>query len=94
MIKSDKTLRDTLAIDRTRLANQRTFLAFLRTSVYFSAMALTVIGVDKFEQLQDLSIPLFVVSGILLFIGVFSYLREKRKIRKVQQRLIELAQTA
>lgn len=90
----DKHLRDTLALDRTRMANQRTFLSFLRTSVYFSAMGLTVIGVDDFEAIQQLSIPLFVVSGILFLTGIVSYFREKRKIRKVQQRLSQLTQTA
>lgn len=39
---SELILRDKLALDRTRMANQRTLLAYVRTGMYFTVTALGV----------------------------------------------------
>ena len=87
-MQQEKTVRDLLAIDRTRLANQRTFLAFLRTSIYFVVMGMTVLNLENFIELRQLSVPLF-IAGVLLFLtGVLSYFRERRKIEQLHKYLI------
>ncbi len=81
--------RDHLALDRTKLANQRTLLAYLRTSFFFVGMGLTIIGIESFYKLKFLAAPLFLVSLIIIPIGVISYIREKKKISLIEKRIME-----
>lgn len=80
-------MKDILAIDRTKLANRRTLLAYIRTSFYFIGLGLTVVGIESFEQLKFLAIPLFVISPIVILIGLISYFREKKKIKQIEVKL-------
>lgn len=80
MEKDLLTLRDTLAIDRTRLANQRTLLAFLRTGLYMVIAALAV-----FQIKEEIDIPeaIWVLVGVgitIIIIGIINYLLMRRKI--------------
>lgn len=65
MHHDDLTLRDKLAIDRTRLANQRTLLAMLRTGLYLILMSLTIYSLQSLEEIRWL-------SGVVLASGVFT----------------------
>jgi len=75
--------KDFLAIARTQLANQRTLLAYIRTSFYFLGLGLTIIGIDSFEKLKFLAIPLFVTSPVVIIIGLLLYYKEKRNIEEI-----------
>ncbi len=76
-------ITDILAIARTELANQRTLLAYIRTSFFFMGLGLTIIGIDSFEKLKFLAIPLFMASPVIIFIGIITYYKEKRKIETI-----------
>lgn len=80
-------MKDILAIDRTKLANQRTLLAYIRTSFYFTGLGLTIIGIESFEKLKFISLPLFIVSLITILIGVVLFCREKKKIAWIEEKL-------
>jgi putative membrane protein len=75
-------LRDKLAIDRTRLANKRTFLAMLRTGLYFSVMGLSVLNIKQLENLQNYSWIFFGISVVFIVLGVISYYKMDAKIKK------------
>lgn len=87
MAKSEKTinkdliLRENLALQRTTLANQSTFLSFLRTSMYFLVAGLSINNLFKMEDGALIYQVLFysVSLGILVF-GIMNYLRQKKKI--------------
>ncbi len=69
-------LRDVLAIDRTRLANERTLLAWLRTSLMMLVSGVTLVklfeGILVMEATGWLLIPMsFLTAGL----GVRRYLR-------------------
>ena len=78
--REDLILRDHLAIDRTTLANERTMLAYIRTSItafiggasfikFFDSLMLTIIG------------WIFIPLGIFtLFIGMLRYRQMKTSI--------------
>lgn len=79
--KQNLEMRDILAIDRTKLANERTFLSYLRT-----AMALVLSGLTFLKVFgQDLFYILLAISfiGVGLGIVAFGYYRFSRKKRKV-----------
>jgi putative membrane protein len=79
-INKDLILRERLAIQRTILANQSTFLAFLRTSMYFLIAGLSLKNVLKIENSIIIEIVLFSVSGIILLIGLVNYFKHKKSI--------------
>ncbi len=56
-------IRDHLAADRTAQANERTFLAYVRTALAFGAGGIGLIKL--FEE----SIPIIVIGWILITIG-------------------------
>ena len=77
-----KILRDYLAIDRTRLANQRTLLAFLRTGLYLFVTALAVMKVDIFYELRSLGFLFIGLAVITIVVGVINYFRMRKKINR------------
>jgi putative membrane protein len=81
-IKKDLILREKLAIQRTHLANQATFLSFLRTSMYFLVAGFTIQKLSDHKTAEFFEILLFAISAILLVIGAVNYLINYRKIKK------------
>lgn len=73
-------LRDFLAIDRTRLANQRTLLSFLRTGLYLLVTDLAVQKVEMLEGLSYLGGIFVALSAATVVIGVVNYLAMRKKI--------------
>ncbi|GIZ08614.1 DUF202 domain-containing protein [Flavobacterium sp. UMI-01] len=80
-LKKDLILREQLALQRTILANQSTFLAFLRTAMYFSIVALSARNLLQIENSLLVEIIFFVISGFILFFGILNYFRHKRMIQ-------------
>ncbi|WP_396137240.1 DUF202 domain-containing protein [Flavobacterium sp.] len=79
-INKDLILRERLALQRTVLANQSTFLAFLRTSMYFLIAGLSLKNVLKIENSIVIEIALFSTSVIIFIIGIFNYFKHKKSI--------------
>lgn len=79
-INKDLILRERLAIQRTILANQSTFLSFLRTSMYFLIAGLSLKNVLKIDNSITIEIVLFSFSGIILLIGIVNYFKHKKSI--------------
>jgi putative membrane protein len=79
-INKDLILRERLAIQRTILANQSTFLAFLRTSMYFLIAGLSLKNVLKIENSIVIEIALFSTSAIIFIIGIINYFKHKKSI--------------
>lgn len=79
-INKDLILRERLALQRTILANQSTFLAFLRTSMYFFIAGLSLESLMKVENSFIIEIFFFTSSFLLFLIGVFNYFKHKKMI--------------
>lgn len=79
-VNKDLILRERLALQRTVLANQSTFLSFLRTAMYFLIAGLSLKNVLKIENSIVIEIILFSVSGIIFIIGIFNYFKHKKLI--------------
>jgi putative membrane protein len=82
-VNRDLLLRENLAIQRTIMANQSTFLSFLRTSMYFLVASLSI---DNLFQMKDgaifYQILLYTVSLAIFVFGVINYFRQNRKINE------------
>lgn len=79
-INKDLILRERLALQRTILANQSTFLAFLRTAMYFLVAGLSLKTLLKADYSFAVEISFFISSFLILFIGVVNYFKQKRMI--------------
>jgi len=78
-------LRDVLAIDRTRLANERTLLAWLRTAIMLLVSGVTLLklfeGMFIMEAMGAALIPLSLLTAAL---GIRRYLRTRDLIEAVE----------
>ena len=77
------SLSDRLAIDRTVLANERTFLAYLRTVLGLAALgatALKLFGDELFYRV--VGVACLAVAPLLLFWGTRRFLRVRRDLAK------------
>lgn len=84
-INKDLILREKLALQRTVLANQSTFLAFLRTSMYFLIAGLSIDSVLNVPSGNTYQIVLFSISALLLIAGVTNYFITRKKIKDSEQ---------
>ena len=78
-------LRDHLALDRTKLANQRTVLSFIRTSLYLIISGIALMKVPALEGISWLSYVVIGVSLVVLIIGITNYLIFRHKIKNGYQ---------
>lgn len=79
--KENTGKRDMLAQLRTRLANERTLLAYVRTSLYFTVGGLTILNVERFQSIAILGWLCFAVSIPLLLIGIRRFFALHQKLR-------------
>ncbi|NHE56357.1 DUF202 domain-containing protein [Cyclobacterium plantarum] len=75
-------VRDFLARQRTKLANDRTLLSYIRTSLYFIVSGTALIKVEDLENVKELGYFSFLISIALLVLGFINFFRLKRKLKK------------
>ncbi|WP_162340410.1 DUF202 domain-containing protein [Cyclobacterium salsum] len=75
-------VRDFLARQRTKLANDRTLLSYIRTSLYFIVSGTALIKVNDLENVKELGYFSFLISLVLLILGFINFFRLKRKLNK------------
>ena len=77
-------IRDLLAIDRTVMANTRTFLAYIRTALTLFIAGVTFIHFFEPRILFLLGWLFIPVSGVVFLLGAVYYVRMKRSIKDIQ----------
>ncbi len=82
VFNKDLILREELAIQRTFLANQSTFLSFLRSSMYFLVAGLSVNKLVDGNAAVVFEYVLFIMSGALVIVGTINYFINHRKIKR------------
>lgn len=71
-------LRDYLALERTRLANERTLFAYIRTSLYLLTAGLGILEIESIQHLRLLAWICISVSVILFVFGFYKYYQLKK----------------
>lgn len=77
---NDLILRDTLAIERTELANERTFFAAIRTGLTFFIAGVTVIKFFDQHLVIFIGWCFLVISIILMFFSFFKRIAISKNI--------------
>ncbi|MES2763904.1 MAG: DUF202 domain-containing protein [Bacteroidota bacterium] len=75
-------LREKLAIQRTRMANQTTFLSFLRTAMYFIVAGLSMKNLFKVDHSLTFEILFYILGFMILLLGIINYFRQRKKIKE------------
>lgn len=80
----DKTLllQEKLSVQRTIMSNNRTFLSFLRTALYFMVAGLSVDNLLKIEDDIIIHITFYGFAAIIFLLGVVSFFRQRKKIHR------------
>jgi putative membrane protein len=73
---------DKLAIERTRLANERTFLAYFRSTIVFLSSGFAIVKLEMLQEIEWVGFALIAIGPILFFIGFIRFIYVKRSIRK------------
>lgn len=76
-------LRDYLAIERTRLANERTLLSYIRYSMYLLLGGIAFFQLTEFSNFQFLGILSLLFSSIFFVIGIYRFTLLKKSLKKL-----------
>lgn len=74
-------LRDYLAIERTRLANERTLLSYIRSSLYLLLGSIAFYQLKEFSNFKYLALTAIIFSAIFFIIGVYRFTLLKRSLK-------------
>lgn len=76
------TLRDHLALERTRLANERTLLSFVRTGLYLMLGGFAFLQMRQLAHVTEIGYVLFTLSGLSFATGTVRYLTLRARLRR------------
>jgi putative membrane protein len=85
--KEDIILRDHLSMERTKLANERTLLSYVRTSLYLVLGGIAFLGMQDLEKIKILGYFFISISILILIIGIARFYQLKRHLRKMYEPL-------
>lgn len=68
-------LRDFLALERTKLANERTLLSYIRASLYLLLGGIAILQLDGFGNIKFIGYISLGLTILLLIIGIYRYIK-------------------
>lgn len=71
-----------LALERTKLANERTLLSYIRSSLYLLIGGIGILQLKDFESIKWLGYVALGVCVIFLTVGIFRYMLLMRRLYK------------
>tara|TARA_B100002051_G_C16513336_1_gene523945 strand:+ start:244 stop:624 length:381 start_codon:yes stop_codon:yes gene_type:complete len=71
-----------LALERTKLANERTLLSYIRSSLYLLLGGIGILQLKDFESIKWLGYVALAVCVIFLAVGIFRYVLLSRRLYK------------
>lgn len=80
--KNDIILRDYLALERTKLANERTLMSYVRASIYLVLAGIAFLRLNDFKGIKWLGIVTISLSIIVLLVGVIRYAQFRYRLKK------------
>jgi putative membrane protein len=79
--KEEIILRDHLSMERTKLANERTLLSYLRTSLYLVLGGIAFLGMKDLAEIRNLGYFALALSIILFIIGIARFYELKKHLK-------------
>ncbi len=79
--QDDIILRDYLALERTKLANERTLLSYIRSSLYLLLGGIAIIQLEGFESIKFIGYISLVLTCLLIVIGLYRFQKLNRQLK-------------
>jgi len=79
--KEEIILRDYLSLERTKLANERTLLSYIRTSLYLFLGGIAFLQIQGFNNIYWLGYLSIFFSLLFLVIGIFRFIQLKKRLK-------------
>lgn len=71
-----------LALERTKLANERTLLSYIRSSLYLLVGGIALIQLKEYENLNWIGYLALFICVVFLTVGIFRYVLLYRRLHK------------
>lgn len=84
-MNKDLVLREYLAIERTKLANERTLLTYIRTGLYFLVAGSTLGHLIDTRFWNTMGLPIVIVGALVTAFGVVRFIRMGREIQNTKK---------
>jgi putative membrane protein len=81
--KEDIILRDYLALERTRLANERTLLSYTRASLYMILGGITFLQLQDFREIRWIGYVTLASSVVIILIGIYRFFLINLRLKKL-----------
>jgi len=89
--KIDEALiREHLALERTKLANERTLLSYTQAALYFLLGGLALIQLKEYEKMHYIGYLALVFSVLFLTVGIWRFIVLKNKMKNLLRGNIEV----
>jgi len=88
--REEMILRDWLALDRTVLANKRTFLAYGRTAIALVVLGLAFVRLIHHEFFEIAGFVLMSLGIVIFFVGTREYVTTGARLRMLLKKEAEL----
>lgn len=82
-IINEKLLREHLALERTKLANERTLLSYIRSSLYLLIGGIALLQLEGYGNLHWLGYVSLVLCLLFVFIGFSRYVALEKKLKNL-----------
>ena len=73
-------LSDRLAFNRTKLANERTMLAYIRTAIGSGGAGMALFKLIEIPDAKYIGIALVAAAPVILVIGILRFIRMNKKV--------------
>ncbi|MCM4161626.1 hypothetical protein DHB64_17195 [Antarcticibacterium sp. W02-3] len=88
--KIDESLiREHLALERTKLANERTLLSYTQAALYFLLGGLALIQLKEYEEMHYIGYLALVFSVLFVTVGIWRFIVLKNKMRDLLRGEVE-----
>ncbi|MBB4118700.1 putative membrane protein [Mesonia hippocampi] len=82
-IKDETNLREYLALERTKLANERTLLSYTKASLYLLVGGIAILQLKEYPNLQGIGYMALVFSVLFIVIGIARYVILEKKLKNL-----------
>ena len=84
-IIDEKLVREHLALERTKLANERTLLSYIRASIYLLISGLALLQIKEYQGISLMWVGYLSLFICILFmiVGISRYIALERKLNKL-----------
>ncbi len=85
----EKLIREHLALERTKLANERTLLSYTQAALYFLLGGLALVQLKEYEELIYIGYLALIFSVLFVTVGIWRFFVLRKKMKKLLRGNIE-----